>query len=365
MLASFVDFPVHAYLFVGPAGTGKRAAARAFSAALICPNGGCGECAVCKAVLAGQHPDVVVVERQGASISIEEARDIVQQAQLTPRAAERLVLMLTEFHLVDEAGPALLKTIEEPPDTTVIIVLADVRSRELETIASRCVEVEFVSIDSETIAETLLEEGVVRDVALAAATGARGSLERARLRSRIRDLLSVRRDGARSLIASTEQARRSRNSPAKSSTPAKAWSRCSRAQQEAELEAADKAAKDAGLKRTPNRKAIEDRHRRELRRVRTDELPRRSGVACCDVSCAPRLGSRGTFEDRSTHRHQQRDRGCVLAVAAQRERAIAPRVPVPQDRTSGLKDGLVQPAGGSRRSIKRVLIGGHSAWRIE
>ena len=87
--------------------------------------------------------------------------------------------MLTEFHR-RVAGRALLKTIEEPPDTTVIIVLADVRSRELETIASRCVEVEFVPIDSEAIVAALLE-GVVRDVALAAATGARGSLDRARL----------------------------------------------------------------------------------------------------------------------------------------------------------------------------------------
>jgi DNA polymerase III subunit delta' len=289
MLSSFVDSPVHAYLFVGPAGTGKRAAARAFSAALICPNGGCGRCAVCKAVLAGQHPDVVVVERQGASISIEEARDIVQQAQLTPRAAERLVLMLTEFHLVDEAGPALLKTIEEPPDTTVIIVLADVRSRELETIASRCVEVEFVPIDSEAIAETLVQEGVVRDVALAAATGARGSLERARLlvadsgfverEARWRSIPD-RLDGTGAAIAQLA---------GEIIDAGESLVEVLRAHQEAELEAADNAAKDAGLKRTPNRKAIEDRHRRELRRVRTDEL--RAGLALLAATFRARLGS--------------------------------------------------------------------------
>ena len=289
MLVGFVDSPVHAYLFVGPAGTGKRAAARAFSAALICPNGGCGECAVCKAVLAGKHPDVAVVERQGASISIEEARDIVQQAQLTPRVAERLVLMLTEFHLVDVAGPALLKTIEEPPDTTVIIVLADVRSRELETIASRCVEVEFVPIDSEAIAAALLEEGVVRDVALAAATGARGSLDRARLlvadpgfverEARWRSIPD-RLDGTGAAIAELA---------GEIVDAGESLVEVLRAQQEAELVAADKSAKDVGLKRTPNRKAIEDRHRRELRRVRTDEL--RAGLALLAAMFRARLGS--------------------------------------------------------------------------
>ena len=56
MLSRFVDSPVHAYLFVGPAGSGKRAAARAFAAALLCPNGGCGECATCRGRPVGPAP---------------------------------------------------------------------------------------------------------------------------------------------------------------------------------------------------------------------------------------------------------------------------------------------------------------------
>jgi DNA polymerase III subunit delta' len=289
MLSSFVDSPVHAYLFVGPAGSGKRVAARVFCAALVCPNGGCGTCTSCKAVLTGQHPDVVVVERQGASISVEEARDIVQLAQLTPRVAERQVIVLTEFHLVDEAGPALLKTIEEPPDTTVLIVLADVRTRSLETIASRCVEVEFVPIDADAIAAALREEGVVRDVALAAATGARGNLDRARLlaadpgfverEARWRSIPD-RLDGTGAAIARLAD---------EIVEAGESLVEVLRAQQEAELEVADKLAKDAGLKRTPSRKAIEDRHRRELRRLRTDEL--RAGLALLAATFRARLGS--------------------------------------------------------------------------
>jgi DNA polymerase III subunit delta' len=289
MLASLIDSPVHAFFFVGPAGSGKRDAARAFSAALLCPRGGCGECGVCDAVLSGRHPDVVVVERQGASISVDEARDIVQQAQLTPRVAERQVLVLTEFHLVDEAGPALLKTIEEPPETTVVVVLADVRTRDLETIASRCVEIEFVPVDADAIAHALQSEGIAHEVARAAATGARGSLDRARLlaadpgfgerEARWRSVPD-RLDGTGAAVSIlVDELLRAGESLVE----------VLRAQQEAELESADQRARDLGLRRTPNRKQIEDRHRRELRRVRTDEL--RAGLALLDATFRARLGS--------------------------------------------------------------------------
>jgi DNA polymerase III subunit delta' len=289
MLAKFVDSPVHAYLFVGPPGTGKRAAARAFAAALVCPQGGCGECAVCVAALSGQHPDVTVVERQGASILVEEARDIVQLAQLTPRAAERQVLVLTEFHLVDEAGPALLKTIEEPPDTTVIVVLADVRTRPLETIASRCVEVEFIPIDVDALTASLTAGGAAEDVARAAATGARGSLDRARLlaadpgfierEARWRSIPD-RLDGTGAEVATLAD---------ELVEAGEGLVEVLRARHEAELEEADNLSREAGLKRTPNRKAIEDRHRRELRRVRADEL--RAGLALLAATFRARLGA--------------------------------------------------------------------------
>src|SRR6202034_977028 len=100
-------------------GSGKRVAARAFAAAIICPNGGCGICAACQGALAGGHPDVNVVERPGPAITVDEARAITAFAQRTPTAATHQVLILADFHLVDRAAPALLKTIEEPPPSTV------------------------------------------------------------------------------------------------------------------------------------------------------------------------------------------------------------------------------------------------------
>src|ERR1700676_266214 len=72
--------PVHAYLLVGPPGTGKRAAATGFAAQLLCPAGGDGTCDVCRRVLGKAHPDVVVVEREGAAISVDMAREIGRAA---------------------------------------------------------------------------------------------------------------------------------------------------------------------------------------------------------------------------------------------------------------------------------------------
>src|ERR1700676_981644 len=84
--------PVHAYLLVGPPGTGKRSAAISFAAQLLCPAGGDGTCDVCRRVLAGVHPDVIAVEREGAAISIGMAQQIVGAAARSPVEGSRKVL---------------------------------------------------------------------------------------------------------------------------------------------------------------------------------------------------------------------------------------------------------------------------------
>src|ERR1700722_8591537 len=76
--------PVHAYLLVGPPGTGKRAAAVSFAASLLCPAGGDGTCDVCRRVLAGVHPDLVPIEREGPFITIDMARAIGVAASRSP-----------------------------------------------------------------------------------------------------------------------------------------------------------------------------------------------------------------------------------------------------------------------------------------
>ncbi len=272
VLGTSLAEPVHAYLFVGPTGSGKREAARAFAAALVCPHGGCGSCASCHDVLAGRHPDVVVVERQGASISIEEARLVTNLAQRSPRQASRQVVILADFHLVDEAAPALLKTVEEPPASTIFVILADALPPSLVTIASRCLQVEFRPLDDEILEGLLVAEGTDSAVAASAAAAAGGRIDRARLlandpgfseRQQRWRVAPKRLDGTGATVAVLTEDLLS---------GADELVAVVKARQEAEFAALAEAAERAGERGVPGRQAIEERHRREQRRVRTDEL---------------------------------------------------------------------------------------------
>ena len=137
--------PVHAYLLVGPRGSGKRALADAFAAALLSAGSeGDDRDRHVRLALAEQHPDLVVIERVGASISADQAREVRDLASRSPIEGDRKVLILDEFHLVQETvGPILLKTIEEPPPGTIFIVLVDDVPPELVTIESRCVRIDL------------------------------------------------------------------------------------------------------------------------------------------------------------------------------------------------------------------------------
>jgi DNA polymerase-3 subunit delta' len=173
--------PVHAYLFVGPAGSSKKDAARAFAARLLT---GSDDATTRDAdlILRGEHPDVSEFERVGARISYDQARDIVHSASLAPVESDHKVMILNEFHLLNPDGAALLlKTIEEPPASTTFLILADTIPHDLITIASRCARVDFSIIPDEAIVERLMTEGIDADSATQAATAAGGNLGRARL----------------------------------------------------------------------------------------------------------------------------------------------------------------------------------------
>ncbi len=188
--------PVHAYLLVGPAGSGKRALAMAFAAALLGADAAERGADVDRAVVlarAGTHPDVTVFEPEGASLLVADAADIATAASRSPTEGRRKVLVLDEFHKVANAGPALLKTIEEPPPSTVFVILAEEVPNELVPIASRCVRVELGPVSPDDIATRLVAEGVPEVAAIAAAGAAGGDLTRARLLAGDPSL-SVRRD---------------------------------------------------------------------------------------------------------------------------------------------------------------------------
>lgn len=274
-LQGAVAGPVHAYLLVGPSGSTKVEAARAFAAALVsAPGTDDPDDRDARLALAGEHPDVCEVERVGPAISAEQAREIVRLASLAPVEGIRKVLILHEFHLLRPEGAAvLLKTLEEPPASTVFIVLADFVPPELITISSRCVRVPFRPIPDEVIAERLRDDGVSADRIATAVAAAGGDLDRARLLAADDDLAARREafagvphrlDGSGRVVMATVDELLSRLDEA--AAPLLARHRD-------EVVALEERAARFG-ERGSGRKAMEDRHTRELRRYRTDELRR-------------------------------------------------------------------------------------------
>jgi DNA polymerase-3 subunit delta' len=262
--------PVHAYLFVGPAGSTKKEAARAFAALLLGSPDPRERAA--DLVLRGEHPDVREVARVGASISFPQAREIVRLAALAPIEGDRKVMILDEFHLLSPEGAAiLLKTIEEPPPSTTFLILADFVPHDLITISSRCARIEFRTIQASDIEHRLREEGVAGDAAREAAASAAGSIERARVLASDPDLADRRRaftavprqlDGTGATVMRIVDDLLARIESA--------------AEPLAERHAVEVAELDERIarygERGSGRKTLEERHKRELRRHRTDEL---------------------------------------------------------------------------------------------
>lgn len=302
-LRSAASRPVHAYLLVGPPGTGKLAAARAFAAALLCPAGGDASCEVCRRVLDGVHPDVAVVEREGASISIDAARAVSRLAVRSPVEGDRKVLVLQDFHLVRDAGPALLKTIEEPPPSTVFVILAEHVPPELVTIASRCVRVDFRPLPIEAVAELLVAEGVAPEHAAELAEVAGGRLDRARLLAADPEFAARRRawrsvpgrlDGTGATAASiADELVGMLDASVEPLKARQAGELAALEERNARAAAVNgKVGRGARGELTVGVKDLEERHRREIRRQRTDEL--RMGLAVLAGAYRDRLADPAT-----------------------------------------------------------------------
>ena len=273
LLRTSAAAPVHAYLFVGPRGSGKRHLARAFAAAVL-SDGLEPEAAARAAALAGDehHPDLRVVERVGPAISSAQADEIVALASRTPVEGDRKVIVLDEFHLVSpQVGPKLLKTIEEPPAGTIFVVLAEQVTPDLVTIASRCVRVDLPPVADALVAETLVGEGVPPDAAAQAATAAAGDLSRARLLASD-ERLAIRRRGwaevPHRLDGSGAAAYDAVEELLAAIDDAAATLKQRQGDELAELQERVEQYGERGA----GRKELEERHKRELRRHRTDEL---------------------------------------------------------------------------------------------
>lgn len=139
----------HAYLFVGPRGSGKTDAAFALAQALNCErkkDDACGQCPSCQSIAIGKHPDVHTVKPESKSrrIQIEQIRDFTSAIALKAMSARVKAGIVTDADCMNEAAQnAFLKTLEEPPANTIIILLTAEPQRLLPTILSRCLRISF------------------------------------------------------------------------------------------------------------------------------------------------------------------------------------------------------------------------------
>src|SRR6516164_6012044 len=175
--------PVHAYLLVGPRGSGIEQAAREFAALLI---GVADDERGRRLVERGVHPDVVEFEPGGASYRVkDDVRErILPEAARAPIEGERKVLILFEAERLrgnqNESANAMLKTLEEPPARTVVILVTAAPDDLLPTIRSRCQRIDFDPIADAVVRDALERDGIRADDAATLAALSGGQVGRAR-----------------------------------------------------------------------------------------------------------------------------------------------------------------------------------------
>ncbi|WP_047258852.1 DNA polymerase III subunit delta' [Corynebacterium uterequi] len=178
----------HSWVFTGPPGSGRSVAAMAFAQALTCTTDGalgCGRCEACRAVRAGAHTDVTRVVPEGNVISVDYVREVIIPAanSLPTVGGWRIIVIEDADRLREEAANALLKTIEEPPERTVIVLCAPSRAPEdfIPTLRSRCRHLYIPSPSTHRIVHLLVDElGVAEEHARLAATSSLHHIGRAR-----------------------------------------------------------------------------------------------------------------------------------------------------------------------------------------
>ncbi|MBN1438267.1 MAG: DNA polymerase III subunit delta' [Anaerolineales bacterium] len=153
----------HAYLFTGADGIGKRTLALQFARAVNCeapPEAGglCGTCRSCRLIGAEKHPDLFLLKPKGpgARILVDAAREVAHAVMLKPTEAARRIALLADFHrALPNAANALLKTIEEPPPSAILLLTAESADELLPTIPSRCRVLALRPLREQTVAQAL------------------------------------------------------------------------------------------------------------------------------------------------------------------------------------------------------------------
>ncbi len=186
----------HALLFTGDDGVGKKMTAMALAMACNCLTlkaalchhprldavDACGNCVPCRKIAGNHHPDILRVIPQSSIIRIAQIRTLLQALTLKPNEATQRVVIISEAQTMNaEAGNALLKVLEEPPDRTLIVLIAPQTSDLLPTVVSRCQHIRFAPLEEAAIRQLLtLEGGMAPQSVTTVAALCGGSYTRAR-----------------------------------------------------------------------------------------------------------------------------------------------------------------------------------------
>lgn len=158
----------HAYIFAGEKGSGKRLLADIFAGTLQCERGSiqpCGTCKSCMQFEGGNHPDIVYVTHEKASLGVDDIRQQVNNdVSIKPYSSARKIYIIPDGeNMTEQAQNALLKTIEEPPEYAVFLLLTENINTFLPTILSRCVTLQLKPVDAKWIKKFLMEKKQVPD----------------------------------------------------------------------------------------------------------------------------------------------------------------------------------------------------------
>ncbi len=177
---SFKD-PVHAYLFVGPKGSCRWEAAKAFAALILSQrDSSLDSNRTMKLALRGDHPDLIKIEPTGNQYRDEDVQRLINEASRSPIEGSKKIIVANRFHTANPTAVGrLLKTLEEPPESTIIILISENIPESQITIASRCQNVQFQPISLEAMRNWLTDQGLNTEKIELISSASRGDLSRA------------------------------------------------------------------------------------------------------------------------------------------------------------------------------------------
>jgi len=208
-IASKAEGVHHAWLFTGPAGSGRSLLAKSFAAALQCEQNGCGNCQQCSLALADAHPDILTLATERVTISIDEVRSLVQKSQMSSTVGDyRIVIIEDSDRMTERTSNVLLKALEEPQEKTIWILCAPSVADLLPTIRSRARNVLLRLPSATEVAELLIKrDGIDKDLALKSARQAQNHVGMARRLAGSQDARARRAETLREISSITNLSR--------------------------------------------------------------------------------------------------------------------------------------------------------------